>query len=106
MWLQFGECLELAGRLEDAEEAFKQVSSTRTFGLHTLSFVRLKVIKKGSAVVRLKGHYCNKRGRIKSTNLLRCLRTQCLMLVLRQLVPAFSIDTLFLFGIEEYRRGY
>jgi len=27
VWLQFGECLELAGRLEDAEEAFKQVVS-------------------------------------------------------------------------------
>ena len=41
------------------------------------------------------------RGCIKSANLLRCLRTQCLRLVLLELVPAFSIDTCA--GIHRYQ---
>ena len=34
---------------------------------------------------------------IKSVNLLRCFRTQSLRLLLRQLVPAFSTDTVLVF---------
>ena len=41
-----------------------------------------------------------------SANLLRCLKTHCLRLVLQRHAPDFSIDTLFLYDIKEYRRGY
>ena len=48
----------------------------------------------------------HQRGRIKSANLLRCLRTQYPRLVLRRQTPVFSIDTLFLFDIGEYQQEY